>query len=74
MLAVGSNVRPVASFRISPARPLENQYVTFASTSDDPDDRLTKQEWDFNGDGRYEAQGRVVSRKFKRGSAAWFCG
>ncbi len=67
-LAVGSNVRPVASFRISPARPLENQSVTFASTSDDPDDRLTKQEWDFNGDGRYEAQGRVVSRKFKRGN------
>jgi PKD domain len=61
---VGSNIRPDASFRISPARPRIGEEVTFTSTSDDEDDRIVRHEWDFHLDGRYEAQGRVVSRTF----------
>ncbi len=66
-LDVGSNQRPNAIFQFTPRAPYAGDEVTFTSTSDDPDDRLTKQEWDLDGDGRYEAQGRVASRKFKRG-------
>lgn len=66
-VTVGSNMRPEASFRVTPAKRYVGDELTFSSTSDDPDDRLTKQEWDFNSDGRYDAEGRVVSRKLKKG-------
>jgi hypothetical protein len=62
---VGSNIRPEASFRFSPATPQVGEEVTFTSTSDDADDRIARHEWDFNFDGRYDAQGRVVTRAFK---------
>jgi hypothetical protein len=63
---VGSNIRPEASFRYSPRNPQVRQEVEFTSTSDDADDRIVKHEWDFNADGRYDAQGRVVTRTFTR--------
>jgi hypothetical protein len=62
---VGSNIRPEASFRFSPRSPQVGQEVEFTSTSDDADDRIAKHEWDFNADGRYDAQGRVVTRTFR---------
>jgi large repetitive protein len=62
---VGSNIRPEASFRVSPGTPGIGEEVTFTSTSDDADDRITKHEWDFNLDGRFDDQGRVVSRTFR---------
>jgi hypothetical protein len=62
---VGSNVRPEASFRFSPRTPQVGAEVEFTSTSDDADDRIAKHEWDFNADGRFDAQGRVVTRRFR---------
>jgi PKD repeat protein len=61
---VGSNIRPEASFRFSPRNPKVGEQIEFTSTSDDADDRIAKHEWDFNRDGRYDAQGRVVTRSF----------
>jgi hypothetical protein len=61
---VGSNMRPEASFRFSPRSPKVGEQVEFTSTSDDADDRIVKHEWDFNRDGRFDAQGRVVTRSF----------
>jgi PKD repeat protein len=63
---VGANIRPEASFRFGPSDPKVGQEVTFTSTSDDADDRIAKHEWDFDFDGRYDAQGRVVNRTFKK--------
>jgi PKD repeat protein len=55
------NAPPQASFTVAPAKPLEGREVTFASTSNDPDGPLVKQEWDLNNDGKYERSGTVVS-------------
>jgi len=42
---------PVAQFRFSPDLPLTGQEVLFESLSYDPDGRVTRYEWDFDGDG-----------------------
>jgi PKD repeat protein len=55
------NAPPLASFTVSPSKPVEGKPVTFASTSSDPDGPIVKQEWDFNKDGKYDRVGAVVS-------------
>jgi PKD repeat protein len=63
------NAPPQASFTVAPVKPLEGREVTFASTSNDPDGPLVKQEWDLDNDGRYERTGTVVSTtKLKKGT------
>jgi hypothetical protein len=63
------NAPPSASFTTSPGKPTEGREVTFASTATDPDGPLVKQEWDLDGDSRYDdAQGAVATTtKLKRG-------
>ncbi len=52
------NRAPTACFTFSPTNPIVNQPVTFdASCSTDPDGRIVRYEWDFNSDGRFDAQG-----------------
>jgi subtilase family serine protease len=52
------NRAPTACFTFSPTSPVVNQTVTFdASCSSDPDGRIVRYDWDFNGDGRFDAQG-----------------
>jgi PKD repeat protein len=55
------NAPPQASFTVAPGKPVEGREVTFASTSNDPDGPLLKQEWDLNDDGKFERSGAVVS-------------
>jgi large repetitive protein len=62
------NAPPVASFTVAPAKAVEGKQVTFASTSGDPDGPLVQQEWDLNGDGKFEKTGAVASTtKLKKG-------
>jgi hypothetical protein len=66
---VDVNAPPQASFTVSPKKPVEGSEVTFVSTAGDPDGPLVKQEWDLDGDSRYEGTGAVVSTsKLKKGS------
>ncbi|MEA2331376.1 MAG: hypothetical protein QOH58_1514 [Thermoleophilaceae bacterium] len=63
------NAPPVAAFTVAPARPLDGDDVTFASTSGDPDGPLGAQTWDLDADGQYDdAQGAVASRKLAKGT------
>ncbi len=49
------NEPPEVAITYSPGTPRINQPVTFdASTSFDPDGRIVKYEWDFNGDGVFD--------------------
>ncbi len=52
------NRAPTACFTFSPTNPIVNQPVTFdASCSTDPDGRIVRYDWDFDSDGRVDAQG-----------------
>jgi len=54
-LTAGPNKPPVASFTFSGFAPDINTPVVFnASASKDPDGKIVKYEWDFNGDGVFE--------------------
>jgi PKD repeat protein len=55
------NAPPQASFTTNPRKLVAGTEATFSSTSSDPDGPLAKQEWDLNGDGKYERTGAVVS-------------
>lgn len=59
------NRAPTACFTLSPTNPIVNQPVTFdASCSTDPDGRIVRYEWDFDSDGRFDAQGVRVAFAF----------
>ncbi len=63
------NAPPSASFTSTPKTPTAGREVTFASTATDPDGPIVKQEWDLDGDSRYDdAQGAVATTtKLKKG-------
>jgi hypothetical protein len=61
---------PDAGFTLSPEDPPAGQRVSFESWSCDPDGRLVRQAWDFDGDGAFDdASGPVVQRTFPRRGA-----
>ncbi|MCK4394859.1 PKD domain-containing protein, partial [Candidatus Bipolaricaulota bacterium] len=67
----GVNQLPVADFTYEPASPPDvnlNEVVTFkADGCSDPDGTIAAYEWDFNGDGLYDATGTTVTHIFHRG-------
>jgi len=47
------------------ANPQPGQWVQFdASASQDPDGSITSYQWDFNGDGTFDASGQIVYHQF----------
>jgi PKD repeat protein len=61
------NAPPQASFNAAPGTPLAGQRMTFTSTASDPDGPLTAQQWDLNGDGKFDdASGAVAKRAFAK--------
>lgn len=61
------NVEPVPSFTFSPERPGAGQQVVFdASGSTDPDGEIVRYEWDLDGDGSFEAEGKLVKKVYER--------
>ena len=64
------NQPPVAQFTFSPASPQPGQWITFdASSSYDTDGTIASYEWDFNGDGTFDAIGQLVYYRFMAGGA-----
>jgi len=62
--------QPVASFTASPDPAVVGRSVSFnAAASTDPDGRIAKYEWDFDGDGTFETDGGstpTISRTYSR--------
>ncbi len=54
-----TNQPPTASFTYTPSNPASGERVRFdGSSSHDPDGRIVRWEWDFDGDGNTDAVGR----------------
>jgi PKD repeat protein len=69
-VAAGADQRPNAGFTFSPEDPPAGQQVRFQSSSCDPDGRLVREAWDFDGDGAYDdALGRVATQVFPNAGA-----
>jgi|Deesub1362B_J571_1020462.scaffolds.fasta_scaffold06339_2 PKD repeat protein len=67
---VAVNQPPVAQFSHTPTSPQPGQWVQFdASASYDPDGTITGYQWDFNGDGVFDASGMVVFHQFTVGGS-----
>jgi PKD domain len=65
--ALAADQLPDAGFSLSPEDPPAGQQVRFASSSCDPDGRLERHAWDFDGDGAFDdAEGPVVFQTFPR--------
>jgi len=61
------NVKPKAIFKFKPSKPYAGQIVMFdASQSYDPDGKVVRCEWDFDGDGHVDAEGIKVSYVYER--------
>jgi hypothetical protein len=68
--AVAADQLPRAGFSMSTEDPPAGHPVSFESWSCDPDGRLVRQAWDFDGDGRFDdAVGPVVKKTFPRRGA-----
>jgi PKD domain len=68
--AFAAGQQPKAGFSLSTEDPPAGHAVVFESWSCDPDGRLVRHDWDFDGDGNFDdAQGRVVTRIFPRRGA-----
>ncbi len=64
------NQSPIARFSVRPSDPQVGQSVTFdGRNSSDPDGRISRHEWDFDGDGSTDASGAVVQRSFNRSAS-----
>jgi len=62
---LAANQPPVARFTYSPTNPQPGQWIQFdASSSYDPDGTITSYQWDFDGDGAFDATGPVVYYRF----------
>ena len=62
---LATNQPPVARFTYSPTNPQPGQWIQFdASSSYDPDGTITSYQWDFDGDGAFDATGPVVYYRF----------
>jgi PKD domain len=60
-----ANAPPVPSFVFLPETPLTDELVTFVSTSQDPDGRITGYQWDLDNDAQFDdATGPVASQRF----------
>lgn len=58
---------PIAEFTFTPAQPKVGERVTFdASASTDSDGQIVRYEWDFDGDGKPDAVGKIVEWTFTR--------
>jgi PKD repeat protein len=53
----GANAPPVASFVYAPTTPQVGTTVSFDASGSSDDGRITRYEWDLNGDGTYEVSG-----------------
>jgi len=68
--AVGSltidvgNRAPTASFAYDPPLVVRGQPVDFAATAEDPEGRLGEIQWDFGGDGVFDATGPTARHTF----------
>ncbi len=58
------NRAPTAAFSYAPDPVAKGQPVTFTAQASDPEGRLSRLRWDFNGDGTYDAEGTTVTRTF----------
>ena len=62
----GAGSAPTATFTYSPDEPTRGEPVTFdGRESSDPDGTVTTHEWDFDGDGEFEASGATVDYQFE---------
>ena len=58
---------PEADFLYAPLTPDTDTVVNFSGgLSTDPDGEITKYEWDFQGDGRIDKEGKIVSYNFAK--------
>jgi PKD repeat protein len=64
-----SNRAPVAAFSFSPAAPTTGQSITFTSSATDPDGTIAKVEWDFDGNGAYDATGASAATSYATAGA-----
>ncbi len=61
------NAPPVARFVYTPTNPHVGDSVTLdASASYDPDGTIVKYEWDFDGDGTWDATGKIVTHTYSQ--------
>lgn len=61
------NEPPVAEFTFAPPNPVMGEPVTFdAGESYDPDGIVERYDWDFSGDGLFQATGTIVMWTFPR--------
>jgi hypothetical protein len=68
--ALGADQLPDAGFSLSTEDPPAGHQVRFESWSCDPDGRLVRHAWDFDGDGAFDdAEGPVVLKTFPRRGA-----
>jgi PKD repeat protein len=58
------NRPPAASFAFSPDAPGAGDTVTFTSTSSDADGQVKRVDWDFDGDGFYDATGPTATHAY----------
>jgi PKD repeat protein len=65
--ALAADQLPAAGFSVSPEDPPAGHRVTFESSSCDPDGRIVRHAWDFDGDGAFDdGDGPVVFKTFPR--------
>ncbi|RLE83480.1 MAG: hypothetical protein DRJ41_04805, partial [Thermoprotei archaeon] len=60
------NRAPVAGFRFEPSSPTDLDTISFVDESYDPDGKVVRCEWDFDGDGHVDAEGIKVSYVYER--------